>query len=116
MLTVTYGLANCCCLLAAHAAAAQSTARASQQAVDAKKSSRDPYVDTPEYSTFPWKFEAEHAFFFLVNPLRAAPTPPAAYAGYTEQLTMQGGMQTGLLTVIKYKNSFIGPYSELLFR
>ncbi|WIA20797.1 hypothetical protein OEZ85_005157 [Tetradesmus obliquus] len=28
---------------------------------------------------------------------------------------MQGGMQTGLLTVIKYKNSFIGPYSELLF-
>lgn len=84
--------------------------------MQAKLTSRDPYVDTPEYNKFPWTFEAEHSFIYYVNPISSAPTPAAAYAGYTEQLGMLGGVQTGQLSVLKYTKTPIGPYSEILYR
>jgi hypothetical protein len=102
-------------MLAARAAAEQGAAHQSQ-AVNAKQSSRDPYVDTLEYNAFPWNFEAEHAFIYVVKPIISAPTPAPAYAGYTEQLSRMSGIQNAMLTVLKYTDSPIGPYSELLYR
>jgi hypothetical protein len=103
-------------VLAAHAAAGPGVAHRSPQTVNAKQTSRDPYVDTAEYLSFPWSFEVEHAFVYVVNPISGTPSPPPAYAGYTEHLSMLGGVQNGLLAVLKYTKSPIGPYSEILYR
>jgi hypothetical protein len=107
-----------CLLLAEHAAARTGPGTGSQEtaAAQPKQTSRDPYVDTPAYQVFPWTFKAKHAFIFIVNPISTTPTPAAAYAGYTEKLSMLPGPQTGLIVAFKYSDSAIGEYSEILYR
>jgi hypothetical protein len=105
-----------CSLLAGHAAARTGAGTRSQETAQLKQTSRDPYVDTPAYQVFPWTFKAEHAFIYFVNPISSTPTPAAAYAGYTEQLSMLPGPQNGMIVAFKYSDSAIGPYSEILYR
>ncbi|KAF8062709.1 hypothetical protein HT031_004038 [Scenedesmus sp. PABB004] len=71
----------------------------------------DTYATAPGYSAFPWTFEAE-AWLFMTAPQPAAPAPPPAYAGLPP-LPFVGG--PGMLSIIRYSNSNIGAYSELLW-
>lgn len=73
---------------------------------------RDPYVDRPEYLSFPWMFTVQHAYIFVVSPIHTRSTPPPAYTAYPA-IPWTGG--NGMLSVLKYTNSPIGEYSEIMY-
>ena len=68
------------------------------------------------FNTFPWSLPVARAMAFVVNPLSMmmspAPTYPAAWAG-RPRWGFVGAL--GVITVIQYENSPVGPYSELIY-
>jgi hypothetical protein len=67
------------------------------------------------FNTLPWKIPVKRGLAFVVNPLSLLFAPPStlppAWAG-RPQWKYTGGL--GVMTVLQYENTPVGPYSELI--
>lgn len=73
----------------------------------------DPWIAQPSYRTFPWKLQSDYAFAFGISPVAEAPVNPGGWASYPQLPGFLRG--PGVLVVLRYTDSPIGQYSELVY-